>query len=490
MSYHVELAQEEHELVLRETLKNWSLQDHDIQLLSTEGYRIIAHKKILSFYSRQLKNLLNEPEIAFGSQIPTLSLPASSTCISSLLSILVTGKAEKASLQEVKQLATTLGIKLKNCLVDKKSNLNKLSGISVIKVPENVGRNQPNIGNNSIQKPIIRVESLQNKSSISTVNSSGSIHSLKKQLEKVGSGLRIEMKGMKDVHKLAKNENQENIIKKAKCIDCGNVFKDIDYLNKHRENKHGDPSKDQIITENAVEQVKCDVCNKMLSVHSIRKHRFRKHGLRKRQKMPEIGSVEQMKRETTEDEDDGDRNVIVECDVCQKQLKRKSLRKHRRNIHGLRKGQMMPAFKNGHEMNKTNFNNLKKHKKTFKCDNCMKSFGNGWLLRQHQKTHLPDSEKPYECDICHKKFCQKGQRKIHLKNIHNFEESMEPQNISEASQRVSESIMLDTADDSDIKPSLDESVFTVTPFHYDCSYCEDQFANEEELNNHVASTHV
>ena len=84
MSYHVELAQEEHQQVLKDTLGYWNKQEHDVQLLSTEGYRISSHKNILSVYSSQLRSILNEPEIVYSSQIPTLSLPASSTCISSV----------------------------------------------------------------------------------------------------------------------------------------------------------------------------------------------------------------------------------------------------------------------------------------------------------------------------------------------------------------------------------------------------------------------
>jgi len=423
------LAKEEHDQVLRDTLKYWSKQEHDIQLLSTEGYRIASHKKFLSFYSSQLKNILNEPEIALNSQIPILSLPASSLCISSMLSLLLTGKAEKASLQDVKQLATAVGINLKNCMVDKKSNINNLPGLTVVKVPENGGKSgilKPIVGKSSILKSAT-VNPLKNKAPTE------SILSMKEQLEKNGSGLRLELKGKEDL-KSVKLENLSNITKKAKCFECDIVFKDLDFLSKHKEKKHGDSNTDQDVTENG--------------------------------------------------------NEKVECDVCHKHLSRKTIKKHRRNIHGLRKGRKVPGIANGDQMkvkveNDAKITNLSKQEKTFKCDKCPKSFGNGWELRQHQRIHLPDSEKPFECDICQKKFCQKGQRNIHMKNFHNMDESLDTKTIINEDQNVSESIVLDSGDDSEIETNQDE-----TPSHDYCGYCGGLFSNEDELNNHIASAHV
>merc|ERR1719419_1131902 len=299
MSYKVELTREEHQQVLKDTLGYWNKQEHDVQLLSTEGYRISSHKNILSVYSSQLRSILNEPEIVYSSQVPTLSLPASSTCISSLLSILVTGKAEKASLQEVKQLATAMGINLKNCLVEKKVGSFKPGGLTVVKLPfenDNIKANAKGLlSKKTLSKPI-RVEPVLNKVSPGPlVDPIGSIKSFKDKLEKSGSGLRIELKGMENVKAAIKTENLNlgpaTIMKKPKCVDCGIVFKDEQYLNKHRERKHGEPNNFSDVTENEDEKaenstedgdkkVKCDVCHKQLSRFSIDKHRYRKHGLR------------------------------------------------------------------------------------------------------------------------------------------------------------------------------------------------------------------
>ena len=480
MSYKVELTREEHELVLRETLKNWSLQDHDIQLLSTEGYRIISHKKILSFYSRQLKNLLNEPEIAFGSQIPTLSLPASSSCISSLLSLLVTGKAEKASLQEVRQLATAMGINLKNCLVEKKVGSFKPGGLTVVKLPfenDNIKANAKGLlSKKTLSKPI-RVEPVLNKVSPGPlVDPIGSIKSFKDKLEKSGSGLRIELKGMENVKAAIKTENLNlgpaTIMKKPKCVDCGIVFKDEQYLNKHRERKHGEPNNFQDVTENEDEKaadstedgdkkVKCDVCHKQLSRFSIDKHRYRKHGLRRKDRM------------RVKVEDDGIALDSNNCSICGKKFNSEdSLLKHMK----------------------------KKHMKGYTCDECPKSFRAGSELRVHKRIHLPDSEKPYECDVCQKKFCQRGQRRIHMKKFHNIDVPLESQNLSKTDQTVSESSVLEAdntsiGEDVEQSQSLEESVVTPTDetfettSHDNCGYCGEKFVNEEDLNNHIASVH-
>jgi len=472
MSYKVELSREEHTQILSGTLQNWSNQEHDVQLLSMEGYRIVSHRKILSFYSSQLRKIFNEPEIAFSSQIPTLSLPASSSCISSLVNLLVTGKSEKSSLQEVRQLATALGINLKNCLVDKKASITKVAGISVVKLPlgneegkAKSGLIKPILGNKIIPKPV-RVEPVLKKASPGPIDTIGSIKSFKDKLEKSGSGLRIELKGMEDVKPVVKTEKDldpTTSMKKPKCVDCGIVFKDINYLNKHRERKHGEAHvessiEEEDVTKNGFERVNCNVCDKRLSRQSIDRHLYRKHGLKKKQ-------IQNMHIKIEEDGNPVDSNC---CNLCGKEC---------RNAEMLLKHMRI------------------KHTRGYKCDECPKSFKVGSELRVHKRIHLPDSEKPYECDVCQKKFCQTGQKRVHMKKFHDFEVPLESQNLSKAGQSASESSMLDTSNATDEEHSLVEVAVTSSdgtleiPSDDNCGYCGDKFSNVDDLNNHIASAH-
>jgi len=124
MSYKVEQQGEEHLAVLGGALRIWSNQEPDVHLLSIEGHRIFTQRKILSFYSSLCQKILNDPVIAFTQQIPTIFLPASATCISSLMKILISGETqsvEKESLRDVLDLADAIGIKLRNCIVDSSS---------------------------------------------------------------------------------------------------------------------------------------------------------------------------------------------------------------------------------------------------------------------------------------------------------------------------------------------------------------------------------
>ena len=124
MSYKVEQQGEEHLAVLGGALRIWSNQEPDVHLLSIEGHRIFTQRKILSFYSSLCQKILNDPVIAFTQQIPTIFLPASATCISSLMKILISGETlsdDKESLRDVLDLADAIGIKLRNCIVDSSS---------------------------------------------------------------------------------------------------------------------------------------------------------------------------------------------------------------------------------------------------------------------------------------------------------------------------------------------------------------------------------
>jgi len=121
MAYKIERSVSDHKLLVQRTLMNWNYQDHDLYLLSSEGHRIYTNKALLSFYSINMKDILNDPAIAFSFNVPSVSVPATFSCVSLLLKILVEGKAtanEEGSMEEVTELADVLGIKIQNINFD------------------------------------------------------------------------------------------------------------------------------------------------------------------------------------------------------------------------------------------------------------------------------------------------------------------------------------------------------------------------------------
>ena len=120
MAYKIERSDADYGLLMKKTLFNWNYQEHDLYLLCSEGNKIISNKALLSFYSISLKEILNDPLVAFSSRLPSVSLPATSSCVSMLLKILCEGNAlasDEGLIEEVTELANVLGIKLQNIVV-------------------------------------------------------------------------------------------------------------------------------------------------------------------------------------------------------------------------------------------------------------------------------------------------------------------------------------------------------------------------------------
>ena len=122
MAYRIERSDADYEFLMQKTLMDWNYQDHDIYFLSSEGHKIFTNKALLAFYSSSLKEILNDPVVAFRNRVPSISVPATFASVTTLLKILVEGKAlaiNKESMKKVTELAIVLGIKLQNIIIDK-----------------------------------------------------------------------------------------------------------------------------------------------------------------------------------------------------------------------------------------------------------------------------------------------------------------------------------------------------------------------------------
>jgi len=376
MSYKVETERKEHEDLLGAVMADWSRQEYDVHLVSTEGHKIFSHKVILAFYSSFLNEILNDPVTKFTPGPVTISIPASISTIASLLKLLVNGRVganDKYVNEEVKEAARSLGIQMRNCLVDAKRLPTSVAGLTVIKLPlKKPGGEKPPLKSSvkAIPKPLkIVPKSLVSPSPRQTTttaskplkraNLSTSLN-INTSVIKKSSGLRVELK---------------------------------EFINEETNNSEQKPSTAKLEKKNSTTGKHiCDVCQKgFLEDRFLLRHRYRAHGIRRGKKglsslntsLP-LGSVKQEE----EDKPLGP----PRCRVCSKRFQsHEILDRHMRKKHGER---------------------------NLQCDMCEKRFKGLTELRVHKLIHLPDEEKPYQCDICGKRFCQSGQKRVHLKKYH------------------------------------------------------------------------
>ena len=376
MSYKVETERKEHEDLLGTVMVDWSRQEYDVHLVSTEGHKIFSHKVILAFYSSFLNEILNDPVTKFTPGPVTISIPASISTIASLLKLLVNGRVGANDIngnEEVKEAARSLGIQMRNCLVDAKRLAGSVAGLTVIKLPLKkppAGEKPPlNSSVKAIPKPLklvpkslgtLRQATTTATKPLKKVNLSTSLNT---SVIKKSSGLRVELKEF--VNEETSRTNQIHSTTKL-------------------EKKNSSSTSGKHV---------CDVCQKsFLEDRFLRRHRYRVHGIKKGKKglslntsLPSnLGGVKQEK----EDKPLGP----PRCRVCSKRFQSQEiLDRHMRKKHGER---------------------------NLQCDMCEKRFKGPSELRIHKRIHLPDEEKPYQCDICGKRFCQAGQKRVHLQKFH------------------------------------------------------------------------
>merc|ERR1712218_446449 len=134
MSYKVEITKDAFEESLKGTLADWSKQDTDVHLVSSEGYRVFSHRVLLSLYSSQLQLILNDPVLLFSPQPASISVPASASSISTLLTMLTSGKVETGGRgvgDDVAEAAAILGIKMSNIQMTNRNSSSTEAGGAV-----------------------------------------------------------------------------------------------------------------------------------------------------------------------------------------------------------------------------------------------------------------------------------------------------------------------------------------------------------------------
>ena len=138
MSYKLEVTGPELSSTLRGTLAAWASQEHDLHLVTREGYRVFTHRALLALHSRHLRRVLLDDPVLHSSSAPaSVSVPASAASISALLRLLTGGEAEvgdSALGAEVTEAAAALGVTITN-LNTKRTLPASGSGITVVKLP-------------------------------------------------------------------------------------------------------------------------------------------------------------------------------------------------------------------------------------------------------------------------------------------------------------------------------------------------------------------
>ena len=372
MSYKVETERKEHEELLGRVMAEWSRQDYDVHLVSSEGHKIFSHKVILSFYSSFLNEILNDPVTMFTPGPVTISIPAPISTIAALLKVLVNGRVgtnDREVSDEVKEAAKSLGIQMRNCFVDAK-RLSTSAGLTVIKLPLKKPGGEKHSLNSSVNSGIPRPLKIVPKSLVSSGTKPTLIapksskkptlsNSLNTSVVKKSSGLRVELKEFIN----------EETTKPEQKPSLAQLKKKKTFVGKHI----------------------CDVCQKGFDEERfLLRHRYRAHGIRRGKKS--YGSVNVSSMGTVKQEKEDHPPGPPRCRVCSKRFQSQDIvDKHMRKKHGER---------------------------NLKCDQCEKGFQGTTELKVHKLTHLPDEEKPHQCDICGKRFCQAGQKRVHLKKHH------------------------------------------------------------------------
>ena len=408
MAYLVETDPEEHKAVLRNTLEDWSRLEHDVYLVGSDGLGLFSHKVLLSFHSLLLGKILKSST----QKLPSISLPASGSVISSLITMMISGKvttSSRQSLDEVKDLGSLLGMDLGKSSVDGERITNP--SVSIRKLPVAL--------TNMVQSSPEAFELEQNQ----------------QQKDRT-----IEQT---QVYKAVQLDEETPNVSKIFCDypECNKPFAKRERLREHRYRVHK-RRRSMIGTQEVVnrpfeventavagenfllEKMEPDVeakdkcpladCGKLHATRNgLRIHMNRYHGL-------SLKEVEKETREMLLTEAEEVERIKHKCPVanCDKYPEtRKALRSHLYKYHA---------------MNITDFNeeDLRRvvdlidkdwirESRNLTCNICNKLQKSRKVLKVHKRIHLPDSEKPFQCEECGKRFCQNSQKTVHMKRHHN-----------------------------------------------------------------------
>jgi len=419
MSYKVEVTEDEHFPVLLETIADWSTQEHDVHLVTEEGLRVFSHKKLLSLYSNVIKEILNDPVIAFSPQIPTISVPVSANDVLLLFKVLEAGLAKtnhKDDLVHIRNTASVLGIEIKNLYLNenKKSYDFKSQGKSIIRLPASKVKDQ--------------VAKDANLFDDKKVNGKGkSFPDIPKSIEIFPKSASIPKPV--PVQKIT-NGNTSVISKSSDLrIELKEVIDEETSNPNHEEMASELPSTSTAVVKADLDDCVCNICGKLFeNIRKVNRHKHKVHGKKSMKKKDNEEPDRDLNKSTDSKKESGGKDKVISSTEALV-IKKESVQpppqplKPKRTIAPC---ELCPKVFNTEE-------NLEKHKsqkhtkletprEAHKCDFCEKYFNNAANLQIHKRCHRDEMDSMKKCQICGSQFFNQEKLISHMKD-HEKEES-------------------------------------------------------------------
>ncbi|XP_019933183.3 transcription factor grauzone isoform X1 [Aedes albopictus] len=228
-----------------------------------------------------------------------------------------------------------------------------------------------------------------------------------------------------------------------RCDQCNKCYKDLEYLEMHKTNKHGTQSQDNPFKCDECDKsflkkfmlnahkekhktIQCQICNKVLSTSgSLNAHMANMHSEKNRTMVCDFCGQEFLNKVSFDrhlNEHNGIEIPKLQCPYCLKWYRGERNRSnHIEYVHNQReKGRQFPC--DICHQNYPNERAMKKHKRyvhveeKFECEFCGKRFKQSFNLKEHRTTHT--GEVLYSCDYCGITKNSRANLYVHVKQKH------------------------------------------------------------------------
>eukprot|EP00092_Neocalanus_flemingeri_P010726 GFUD01011554.1.p1 GENE.GFUD01011554.1~~GFUD01011554.1.p1 ORF type:complete len:326 (+),score=87.01 GFUD01011554.1:56-1033(+) len=256
--YRIENTMEEHASMVKYAVVAWGEKQPDMYLVSSEGVKVYTQRILLSFYSKTLCEVLEN----IGDDLAGVSVPASSSSLTMVLKVLVSGSviaSSKADLLEVGQAAEILGIVLKDRQIGyRKKNTSEGGGKPVVREEVAISGRRVSYRKKTIDASSeIKTEPKEEGTDEENVDNSESLD----ENERGNDEGRPKTKKSKKLN--CKNVSELAVSDDNTCGQCGKTFPSAGRLKLHM-NVHSEDK-----------PYKCDVCEKGFSAPaSLKNHKL------------------------------------------------------------------------------------------------------------------------------------------------------------------------------------------------------------------------